>query len=105
MSVSRDQFATPAPCFAAGCAAVIIGCVSTAGYAFVTSYFSGDFILSGVKVASLNVGGLTVQEAAVCLARHVDEIIKQPITVVYGSLEWRLFPTISVSRLTWKPHC
>jgi len=73
-------------------AAVIIGCVSTAGYAFVTSYFSGDFILSGVKVASLNVGGLTVQEAAVCLARHVDEIIKQPITVVYGSLEWRLFP-------------
>ncbi|NLA58542.1 MAG: hypothetical protein GX855_06545 [Firmicutes bacterium] len=73
-------------------AAMIIGCVSTAGYAFVTSYLSGDTILSGVKVASINVGGLTIQEAAAYLSGYLDEIVQRPVTIVYDSMEWRLFP-------------
>ncbi|NLY52320.1 MAG: hypothetical protein GX063_05345 [Firmicutes bacterium] len=73
-------------------AAMIIGCVSTAGYAFVTSYLSGDTIVSGVKVASVNVGGLTIQEAAAYLSGHLDEIVQRPITIVHDSMEWRLFP-------------
>ena len=53
-------------------AAMIIGCINS-GYAFVTSYLSGDTIVSGVKVASVNVGGLTIQEAAAYLSGHLDD--------------------------------
>ena len=73
-------------------AAMIIGCVSTAGYAFVTSYLSGDTIVSGVKVASINVGGLTIQEAAAYLSDYLDEIVHRPITILYDAMEWRLLP-------------
>ncbi|NLJ23860.1 MAG: hypothetical protein GX354_00380 [Firmicutes bacterium] len=74
-------------------AALIIGCVSTAGYAFMTSYLLSDTIASGVRVASLGVGGLSHREASLYLSEHLDKVIQRPVTIVYGSMQWDLIPS------------
>ena len=73
-------------------AAMITGCVSTVGYAFMTSYLHSDTIVSGVKVTVVDVGGLTCREASVYLSRYLSEVLRTPITVVYGSMQWELIP-------------
>lgn len=72
--------------------ALIIGCVSTVGYAFVTSYLLSDTIAPGVRVASVDVGGLTCHEASIYLSRYLTEVIRKPITIVYASMQWELYP-------------
>ena len=86
-------------------AAMIIGCVSTAGYAFVTSYLSGDTIVSGVKVASINVGGLTIQEAAAYLSAIIwmkSSTGRLPLSMTQWNGGFR--PTIPASHRTWKAY-
>lgn len=74
-------------------AVMITGCVSTVGYAFMTSYLLSDTILSGVKVASVDVGGLSCREASVYLSGYLNEILTAPITIAYGSMQWEFIPS------------
>lgn len=74
-------------------AALIIGCLSTAGYAFMTSYLLSDSIVSGVRVSSLGVGGLSYREASLYLSDHLDKVIQYPITIVCGTMQWDLIPS------------
>jgi len=74
-------------------AALIIACISTVGYAFVTSYFTSDAIAQGVRVASINVGGLTYGEASSYLAGYLEQITDKPVTIVYGSMQWDVVPS------------
>ncbi|NMB46919.1 MAG: hypothetical protein GX998_11000 [Firmicutes bacterium] len=73
-------------------AALITGCVSTVGYAFVTSYLLSDTIVPGVRIASIDVGGLTCREASVYLSGYLNEVIQGPVTIAYGTMRWEVFP-------------
>ena len=54
---------------------------------------------SGVRVASINVGGLTYGEASSYLAGYLEQITDKPVTIVYGSMQWDVVPSqIGVDR-------
>ncbi len=74
-------------------AALMIGCLSTVGYAFVTSYLGSDTIALGVSVASVNVGGLSSQEASAYLSGYLRAITDSPVTIVYGTMRWEIIPS------------
>ncbi|NMB25937.1 MAG: hypothetical protein GX986_10445 [Firmicutes bacterium] len=74
-------------------AAFMIGCLSTVGYAFVTSYLASDTIALGVSVASVNVGGLSAREASAYLGNYLRAITDSPVTIVYGNARWEVIPS------------
>ncbi|MGE5572511.1 MAG: VanW family protein [Bacteroidota bacterium] len=52
----------------------------------------GPRIVNGVQVADVPVGGLTREEAARVVAAFVQEVVMQPITLLWESESWQLEP-------------
>ncbi|NLK08530.1 MAG: hypothetical protein GX316_07510 [Firmicutes bacterium] len=73
-------------------AVIMIGCLSSVGYAFVASYLGGDAIAQGVSVASINVGGLSYQEAKAFLGKYLQTVTDTPLSIVCGDIEWDVVP-------------
>ena len=50
-------------------------------------------ILRGVRVSSVDVGGLTIAEAREKIRWFIKKVVMQPLTLRSGELSWRLDPT------------
>jgi Putative peptidoglycan binding domain len=62
---------------------------------------SPDRIAAGVRVAGVNVGGLTLDQAAVKLERRARVLADVPVTFSAGSRTWRLRPASLGVKVDW----
>lgn len=78
-------------------ALLLVPAVSAAG-AYVYERSSADRILPGVRVAGIDVGGMTASEALSAVRSETDALLGRQITIRVGELEWaRSFGQLGVS--------
>lgn len=78
-------------------AVLLVPAVSTAG-AYVYERSSANRILPGVRVAGIDVGGMTGSEALSAVRSGADALLDRQVTIRVGELEWvRSFGQLGVS--------
>ncbi|MCK9248890.1 MAG: L,D-transpeptidase/peptidoglycan binding protein [Solirubrobacteraceae bacterium] len=73
-------------------AGTLVALLLVVGGVMVADASGGDRIPSGVTIGTVDVGGMTRDEAITTVRRHVDEHHARTIRVVHSDKEWKLTP-------------